>query len=116
MTTMKRAHLFGGPKRMRRAKERTERVQLLRPRRENVRLSWRKNIRKAIPPPKRAATSMISHRRDRRSPPTSGNGGISDHLLDFDQVPLQAARTATRKEAHHWRKRYVARKRCQKVS
>jgi len=29
MTTMKRAHLFGGPKRMRRAKERTERVQLL---------------------------------------------------------------------------------------
>jgi len=29
MTTMKRAHLFGGPKRMRRAKERIERVQLL---------------------------------------------------------------------------------------
>src|SRR5262245_64061041 len=29
MITMKRAHLFGGPKRMRRAKERTERVQLL---------------------------------------------------------------------------------------
>jgi hypothetical protein len=26
---MKRAHLFGGPTRMRRAKERTERVQLL---------------------------------------------------------------------------------------
>ena len=29
MTTIKRAHLFGGPKRMRKAKERTERVQLL---------------------------------------------------------------------------------------
>jgi hypothetical protein len=29
MTTMPRAHLFGGPKRMRRAKERIERVQLL---------------------------------------------------------------------------------------
>src|SRR5262245_36659288 len=29
MTTMKRAHLFGGPKRMCRAKERIERVQLL---------------------------------------------------------------------------------------
>jgi len=29
MTTIKRAHLFGGPKRMRRAKERIERVQLL---------------------------------------------------------------------------------------
>ena len=29
MTTMKRAHLSGGPKRMRRAKERIERVQLL---------------------------------------------------------------------------------------
>ena len=29
MTTMKRAHLFGGPKRMRRAKERIDRVQLL---------------------------------------------------------------------------------------
>ena len=29
MTTMKRAHLFGGPKRMRRAKERIERAQLL---------------------------------------------------------------------------------------
>jgi len=29
MTTMKRAHLFGGPERVRRAKKRTERVQLL---------------------------------------------------------------------------------------
>jgi hypothetical protein len=29
MTTMKRAHLFGGPERVRRAKKRTERAQLL---------------------------------------------------------------------------------------
>jgi hypothetical protein len=29
MTTMKRAHLFGGPKRMRKVKERIERVQFL---------------------------------------------------------------------------------------
>jgi hypothetical protein len=29
MTTMKRAHLLGGPERVRRAKERTERAQLL---------------------------------------------------------------------------------------
>jgi hypothetical protein len=29
MTTMKRAHLFGGPERVRRAKKRTERVQSL---------------------------------------------------------------------------------------
>jgi hypothetical protein len=37
MTTMKRAHLFGGPERVRRAKKRTERVQLLTaPARERV--------------------------------------------------------------------------------
>jgi hypothetical protein len=56
----KRAHLFGGPKRMRRAKERI--ASCSRPPRENVRWSWRIIQRRQLHRP-RGRRRAISHRR-----------------------------------------------------
>src|SRR5262245_1037498 len=69
MKTMKRAHLFGGPKRMRRAKERIERVQLLTASARERAMDLAQKYKEGNSTTHDGGDEYISHRRG-LSPPT----------------------------------------------
>jgi hypothetical protein len=63
MTTMKRAHLFGGPERVRRAKKRTERAQLLTASARERAMELAQKYKEGNSTAREGGDEQISHRR-----------------------------------------------------